>query len=140
MYNLFITCTRYLEPLLKNEIEQLGAADIKETVAGCWAVGDLETVYKLCLWSRTASRVLMKLHEYDFSTEDDIYSGAAEVEWQSIFPLTADFAVDANVSRSRLKNANYAALKVKDAIADSFRGVYGKRPDVNTETDRKSVV
>ncbi|MCF7914308.1 MAG: bifunctional 23S rRNA (guanine(2069)-N(7))-methyltransferase RlmK/23S rRNA (guanine(2445)-N(2))-methyltransferase RlmL [Spirochaetaceae bacterium] len=133
MYRLFVTCTRYLEPLLKDELEVLGASDIKQTVAGCHASGDLRTAYQLCLWSRVGSRVLLKLHEFEFSHEDDIYTGAAEVSWEGLFSLSSTFAVDANVSKSRVKNANYAALKVKDAVVDSFRKSSGRRPNVNTE-------
>lgn len=133
MYSLFVTCTRYLEPLLKHELEVLGASDIKQTVAGCRAAGNVDTAYRLCMWSRVGSRVLLKLHEFDFTHEDEIYTGAAEVAWTEIFPLSSTFAIDANVAKSRVKNANYAALKVKDAVVDSFRKSFGERPNVNTE-------
>ncbi len=133
MYTLFVTCTRYLEPLLKDELEALGASDIKQTVAGCRARGNLGTAYQLCMWSRVGSRVLLKLHEFEFIHEDDIYTGAAEVSWKDLFLLSSTFAIDANVSKSRVKNANYAALKVKDAVVDSFRKSCGERPNVNVE-------
>src|SRR6056297_4004130 len=98
MYRLFVTCTRYLEPLLKDELEVLRASDIIQTVAGCHASGDLRTAYQLCLWSRVGSRVLLKLHEFEFSHEDYIYTGAAEVSWDDLFSLSSSFAIDANVS------------------------------------------
>src|SRR6056297_995243 len=133
MYTLFVTCTRYLEPLLKHELEVLGASDVKQTVAGCRATGNVSTAYRLCMWSRVGSRVLLQLHEFEFTHEDEIYTGAAEVPWDEIFPLSSTFAIDANVSKSRVKNANYAALKVKDAVVDSFRKSNGQRPNVNAE-------
>ena len=133
MYSLFITCTRYLEPLLYEELKTLDAADVKQTVAGCYASGDLRLAYSVCLWSRVASKVLLQLHKYEFSDEDDIYAGASQINWPTLFSLDNSFAVDANVSKSRVKNANYAALKVKDAIVDSFRKRSGARPSVNTE-------
>ncbi len=133
MYSLFVTCTRYLEPLLLEELKSLGASDVKQTVAGCYARGDIRLAYSVCLWSRVGSRVFLQLHTFEFDNEDDIYTGAGELEWHRLFTLNTTFAVDANVSKSRLRNANYAALKVKDAIADSFRKNSGARPSVDPE-------
>ncbi len=133
MYPLFVTCTRYLEPLLLEELKSLGASDVKQTVAGCYARGDVRLAYSVCLWSRVGSRVFLQLHKFEFGNEDDIYTGASELEWHQLFTLNTTFAVDANVSKSRIRNANYAALKVKDAIVDSFRKKSGARPSVDTE-------
>ncbi len=134
MYTLFVSCTRYLEHILKGELESIGASEIKQTVAGCHASADLATAYRICMWSRTASRVLLKLHEFEFENEEDLYRGAGALAWEEHFSLSSSFAVDANVSRSRIKNANYAALKIKDAIVDTFRKTHGRRPNVNAET------
>lgn len=133
MYSLFVSCTRYLEPLLLEELISLGASDVKQTVAGCYARGDVRLAYSVCLWSRVGSRVFLQLHKFEFGNEDDIYSGAGEIEWHRLFTLNSTFAVDANVSKSRIRNANYAALKVKDAIVDSFRKNSAARPSVDTE-------
>lgn len=133
MYSLFVTCTRYLEPLLLEELKTLGADDVKQTVAGCRAAGNLRLAYSICLWSRVASRVLLQLHKFEFDQEDDLYSGSRQLAWEEIFTLETTFAVEANVSKSRVKNANYAALKIKDAIVDSFRDRYGSRPSVDTQ-------
>jgi 23S rRNA (guanine2445-N2)-methyltransferase / 23S rRNA (guanine2069-N7)-methyltransferase len=132
MYSLFVTCTRYLEPLLLEELKALGATELKQTVAGCHTTGNLELAYSICLWSRIGSRVLLQLHRFEFDQDDDLYSGARKIGWEEIFSLETTFAVDANVSKSRVRNANYAALKIKDAIVDSFRDRYASRPSVDT--------
>ena len=46
------TCPRGLELLLANELQALGAAEVKETVAAVHFQGSLELAYRACLWSR----------------------------------------------------------------------------------------
>jgi 23S rRNA (guanine2445-N2)-methyltransferase / 23S rRNA (guanine2069-N7)-methyltransferase len=54
------------------------------------------------------------------------------VDWGVHFAVERTFMVDASLVRSSLKNENYAALKVKDAVADWFREQGGIRPSVDT--------
>jgi Predicted N6-adenine-specific DNA methylase len=55
---LFITCPKGLENLLQDELTQLGAAEVRQTVAGVSCEAELETAYRICLWSRLGNRVL----------------------------------------------------------------------------------
>jgi len=43
------------------EAEQCGASDILVIPGGVQFTGEIEIAYRFCLWSRTASRVLMRL-------------------------------------------------------------------------------
>ena len=131
--SLFITCTRYLEPLLAEELRSLGADDLSVVRAGVSCRGDLETAYRICLWSRIAGRVLLSLSDFECSTEQEIYEGSRTVRWEDHFSPDKTFMVDATLLRTFMKNENYAALKVKDAIADRFRDKDGRRPSVDTE-------
>ncbi|MGC9311895.1 MAG: THUMP domain-containing protein, partial [Sediminispirochaetaceae bacterium] len=130
--SLFVTCTRYLEELLAEELKALGAEEIKSTKAGAACRADLETAYRICLWSRIAGRVLLKISDFDCSGETDLYRGARGVDWGVHFTVERTFMVDASLVRAPLKNENYAALKVKDAVADWFREQGGIRPSVDT--------
>ncbi|MFO7850600.1 MAG: bifunctional 23S rRNA (guanine(2069)-N(7))-methyltransferase RlmK/23S rRNA (guanine(2445)-N(2))-methyltransferase RlmL [Spirochaetia bacterium] len=132
-YSLFASCTRYLEPILAREIEELGGENIKETRAGVSCTGSLETAYTLCLWSRTASRILLKLAEGEVDSEEDLHTLSSAVRWDEHFDVKAKFSVSASASHPVIKNDRYAALKIKDGIADYFRGSFGSRPTVDTE-------
>ncbi|MFP4268273.1 MAG: bifunctional 23S rRNA (guanine(2069)-N(7))-methyltransferase RlmK/23S rRNA (guanine(2445)-N(2))-methyltransferase RlmL [Spirochaetaceae bacterium] len=132
-YSLFASCTRYLEPVLAQEIEKLGGENIKETRAGVSCTGSLETAYSLCLWSRTASRILIKIAEGDVESEEDLYTLSSSVRWDEHFDVSAKFSVSASASHPVIKNDRYAALKIKDGVADYFRGSFGSRPTVDTE-------
>jgi putative N6-adenine-specific DNA methylase len=54
------------------------------------------------------------------------------IDWPREFTIDETFAVDASCSNSFCNNSMSLALKVKDAIADSFRKRHGERPNVDT--------
>ena len=63
----WVTCADGLENLLVEELQELiqnQSASITEKKAGRIIIqGTLETAYRICLWSRLASRVLLPIHE-----------------------------------------------------------------------------
>ena len=62
---LFATCPKGLEYLLRDELHLLGAGDAREALAGVHFGGTLGFAYRACLWSRLASRILLRLAEFD---------------------------------------------------------------------------
>ena len=63
------------------ELSSLGATKLKETVAGVYFDGSLETAYRACLWSRLANKVLMPIASSPCHQVDDIYQAAKAVDW-----------------------------------------------------------
>ena len=56
-----------------------------------------------------------------------------EIDWTDFLSLDTTFAIVANVSNSHIRHSKYAALCLKDAIADYFMAKYDKRPNVDTD-------
>ncbi|MDE1886235.1 MAG: bifunctional 23S rRNA (guanine(2069)-N(7))-methyltransferase RlmK/23S rRNA (guanine(2445)-N(2))-methyltransferase RlmL [Xanthomonadaceae bacterium] len=131
--SFFATCPKGLEYLLVDELKTLGAADVREALAGVHFTGELDVGYRACLWSRLASRVLMTLAEFDVPDADALYAGARAIGWSEHLGLTTSFAVDAVGATPGVTHSQYAALRVKDAIVDAFREATGERPNVDTE-------
>ena len=136
----FATCPKGVEPLLLEELRSLGAATAKETVGGVHATGDLAFAYKACLWSRLASRILMPLSRFPLTGgsgphagSEALYAGAHAVDWPHLFDARNSFAIEVAGRSQIVTHTHYAALKVKDAVADRFRAAVGKRPDVDAE-------
>jgi 23S rRNA (guanine2445-N2)-methyltransferase / 23S rRNA (guanine2069-N7)-methyltransferase len=129
----FATCPKGLEYLLVDELKALGAADVREALAGVHFGGELDAGYKACLWSRLASRILMPLAQFDVPDADALYAGARAIDWSAHLDIATSFAVDAVGSVHGLTHSQYAALRVKDAIVDAFREATGERPNVDTE-------
>ncbi len=132
----FATASRGLEPLLARELTALGAASVKERNGGVEFGGDLAVAYRACLWSRLASRVLLPLSRFPLEGEDAsdaLYQAALKLDWPDLFDVHSSFAVLVAGHSPTIAHTHYAGLKVKDAIADSFRAKSGERPSVDTE-------
>jgi len=129
----FATSPRNTEDLLAGELASLGAAETKETPGGVHFSASLETAYRVCLHSRIGGRVLAVIASFPAGTEKELYEGARETPWEEHFGPDTTFAVSGSIAQSALKNASYAALKIKDGIADRFRDRSGRRPTVNTD-------
>ncbi|MDR3385652.1 MAG: bifunctional 23S rRNA (guanine(2069)-N(7))-methyltransferase RlmK/23S rRNA (guanine(2445)-N(2))-methyltransferase RlmL [Rudaea sp.] len=133
MREFFATCPKGLEYLLVDELNGLGASDVREALAGVYFRGELEVGYRACLWSRLASRILVPIAEFAAEDGDALSAGALGVVWSEHLGVTASFAVDAVGSSRGITNSQYAALRIKDAIVDQFRDTTGERPNVDTE-------
>ena len=133
MSNLFATCPKGLEYLLKDELTALGASNVRETLAGVHFSGALETAYRACLWSRLASRVLLPLAEFDAATDEALYAGVQAIDWSTHLAAHGTLAVDANSAHSKLSHSQFIAQRVKDAVVDQFRQRDGSRPAVDTD-------
>ena len=132
-HTLFATCPKGVEDLLAAECKQHQLAEIKPVQGGVHCSGELENAYRLCLWSRIASRVLLKLHAFPVSDYDELYRGVQSVDWSMHLDCDGSFAIDVHSSHQHITNSHYATLKIKDAIADQFKHGFARRPDVRRE-------
>ena len=114
----------------KNELRELGAENPQLAHRGIYFNADRATLYRINYQSRLLSRVLAPMLKFGCHSTRYLYNKASEIEWDQFFTPEHTFAVFANVSNSQIKHSQYAALKLKDAIADYFREKYGKRPNV----------
>jgi 23S rRNA (guanine2445-N2)-methyltransferase / 23S rRNA (guanine2069-N7)-methyltransferase len=133
MANLFATCPKGLEYLLRDELRALGADDAREALAGVYFSGELELAYRACLWSRLASRVLLQLAEFDAADADALYAGVQAIDWSQHLAVDGSFAIDAVGGGGALKHTQFVALRSKDAIVDQFRERTGERPNIDVE-------
>ncbi len=129
---LFVTCSRYLVPLLLKELQDLEAQNCKESQGGVYCQGDLALAYRICLWSRLASRVLLPLKSFELDDEDDLYDAVQEIDWDTHMNAGQSLAINCVNRGSPIKNSLYASQKTKDAIVDQFRDRTGERPSVDT--------
>lgn len=130
-YQLFATVPKGLELLLVDELKQLGATDAAEKLAGVSFTGDISLAYKVCLWSRLANRVLLKLSESPAATPEALYTALQTVTWGEHIDPAGTFAVHFVSSQSTITHTLFGAQKAKDAIVDQMREKYGTRPSVD---------
>ncbi|EKM6457795.1 bifunctional 23S rRNA (guanine(2069)-N(7))-methyltransferase RlmK/23S rRNA (guanine(2445)-N(2))-methyltransferase RlmL [Cronobacter dublinensis] len=133
MNALFASTARGLEELLKTELENLGAQECQVVQGGVHFQGDAALVYQSLMWSRLASRILLPLGECAVYSDLDLYLGVQAIDWTSIFAPDATFAVHFSGLNDTIRNSQYGAMKVKDAIVDAFTRKNLPRPSVDRE-------
>jgi len=130
MFNYFIPTAKGLAPLLEVELKELGIENTKQIAGGVSFDGSLEQGYQVCLWSRFASRVLLKLSEFKVIDPMDLYLGCSNIPWEEHFDVNSTFSIDFSGSNDEIRNTQFGALKIKDAIVDRFRKKFDERPNV----------
>ena len=60
--------------VLAEELAQFGATNLRERSNDVKFQGTLETGYRTCLWSRTATRVLLSLGSLDASSTEKLFA------------------------------------------------------------------
>ncbi|MBP7565512.1 MAG: class I SAM-dependent RNA methyltransferase [Burkholderiaceae bacterium] len=132
---LFLPCAAGVEPWLADEVHALtGLAgdDLLVGRGGVLLAASWRHALQLNLHSRLAQRVLVRLAEAPYRQEQDLYEIASGIAWEMWFTTRQTFKVEVTAQHSPLKSLNFAALRIKDAVADRFRHKSGVRPDVET--------
>ncbi len=141
----FIVCPGGLEAVLVNELQRIvNRSEVKtfgqsvidaaplNLTGGIGVEGPLALAMAINLHSRVASRVLLKMADGVYKTEDDLYHLAQSVGWEDWFVSKQTLRVDITAQRSPLKSLNFATLRIKDAIVDRLREQTGERPSIDT--------
>jgi 23S rRNA (guanine2445-N2)-methyltransferase / 23S rRNA (guanine2069-N7)-methyltransferase len=132
-YSFFVTVAKGLESLLRLELDVLAISGLREEKGGVSFTAGLEQGYRVCLWSRIASRVLLKLDTFPCVFPEDLYEGIRKNDWMRHMGADSSFAVSFSGTAPAIRNSHFAALKVKDAIVDQFRERSGRRPLISIE-------
>ena len=145
MASYFCPCPRGMEAALAEEIGEIAAQSTTLKVhnqgpGGVHCSGTMQDAWLLNLHSRIASRVLMRMAQRSYTTENDIYDLVLEQTWEDWFGPDHTIRVDVTAVKSPLRSLEFTTLKIKDAICDRFRDQYDKRPSVNTREPDMRIV
>ena len=126
----FASCPRGLEAILSDELTALGAVEIKVVDGGVKFESSTEVMYRANLTSRIATRILCRVANGDYKTEDDLYNAALNVKWANLFDVSHGIKVSTTGVKCPLKSLDFMTLRIKDAICDQFRSQVNARPNV----------
>ncbi|AMN46068.1 23S rRNA (guanine2445-N2)-methyltransferase / 23S rRNA (guanine2069-N7)-methyltransferase [Steroidobacter denitrificans] len=129
----FASCPPGVADLTAAELRECGAARTREFKLGVQFDGELESAYRACLWSRTASRVLLPLGTFPAATAEALYEGVGSIDWGGHLDAAGSLAIEFGGASSGITHTHYGALKVKDAIVDQFRARTGQRPSIDLD-------
>lgn len=128
---LYLKTLAGLEALAAEELKKAGATNIAPGRRGVSFEGDAKALYTICMHSRFAVRVLRFLTSFEAKTPDDLYRMGARFAWEEMLRPDGSFVIDATVHSEGFSHSHFAALKLKDAIVDRFRGKTGQRPSID---------
>jgi putative N6-adenine-specific DNA methylase len=133
MNNYFATVARGLEPIAAQELERLGAIDVRPEFTGVHFAGDRALLYRVNLWARTIFRVLVPIKEFYCSSPEMLYKEVQKISWDQYLQFHNTLAVDCTGSNQKLNHTHFTALQVKNAIVDQQRSQSGKRSSIDIE-------
>ena len=130
-FQFFATCPRGLEALLVEELSAQKALKIVATDGGVSFEGNLETMYRVNLHSRIATRIMSRVGQGNYTTEEDIYKATFKLNWPSWFKVSQTIRVKVTGVKCPLKSLDFVTLRIKDAVCDRFREEGALRPSVS---------
>jgi 23S rRNA (guanine2445-N2)-methyltransferase / 23S rRNA (guanine2069-N7)-methyltransferase len=130
MFNFFAAAPKGFEYSLANELTEFGATDVKESVAGVYFSASLELAYRITLWTRLASRIVVVIYKGPCDSAEQLYNAAYCIDWPSHFSNKKTFSIDFHGTGGFINNTQFGALKIKDAVVDRFRDDGDARPNV----------
>lgn len=133
VYALEITCPLGLENVLEKELHGEGLTQTRLGEAQVKLTTDLEGMYKACLWSRVATRVMLPIANFKMESADDLYDGVKAIQWSDHMNASNTIAIDCHGTNHHIRNTQFGAVRAKDAIADYFVALSGERPNVEKE-------
>lgn len=122
-----------LEPLLKSELESLGAENCQAMSRAVSFEGPMDLMYKANYFCRTALRVLWRQKTFTFNSNRQFYEQLFDYPAEEHLRQDGTMAVHATIAESIFKTPLFASVLAKDAICDRFRDLYGERPSVDRD-------
>lgn len=121
---------RGLEDVLRDELLNIGAANVEIGNRMVSFEGNKEMMYRANICCRTALFILKPIVKFTASDPDELYDAVRDIEWDKYLSADSTFSIDATINSSDFPHSKYAVYRVKDGIADYFFDKYGHRPNV----------
>ncbi|MEK7442552.1 MAG: class I SAM-dependent RNA methyltransferase [Chloroflexota bacterium] len=123
-----------LESITQHELFNLGVNLPRAVSGGVEFEGFLSHLYKINLWSRTASRVLVRIGEFEAKSFAELERKAEKVEWGKFLKGGSTINVRATCHKSKL----YHSDGVAERIADAIKSQIGEKPKSQNPKPQKS--
>ncbi|HEV7784279.1 MAG TPA: 23S rRNA (guanine(2445)-N(2))/(guanine(2069)-N(7))-methyltransferase, partial [Thermoanaerobaculia bacterium] len=147
--SLVATCASGLEEILEGELAALGVEELSRGRGAVTFSGSWTDCWRANWRLRTANRVLVELGSWMAPDGPALAAGARRLmagtaepaapaespvlDLSSLLHPDLTFAIQATAAGSQIRDARWAALKVKDGLVDGQRDLWGRRSDVERE-------
>jgi len=130
-FTFFANCPVGWESMLVDEATELGMHNIQGGHAGIYFDANHENLYRYILWARLANKVFLPIKSAKVSDAQSIYDAAHDIDWPAFFAPTSSLRVDFTGTNNEIRNTQFGAQKVKDAIVDKLTYLGFERPVVD---------
>lgn len=131
LFEFFATCLPGAEALLADELKRLHCRSVRPLKGGVAFFGAPLDAQRVCLWSRLAGNVTVVMGRVGAADADELYRGVRQLPWATWLPQDTTVSVSAKGTNEALRNSQFTALKVKDALCDCLMDAWGQRPAVD---------
>lgn len=112
----FAVCTPGLEALTAGELADLGIRAPRPTRGGVEFRATTRQLYAANLWSRTATRVLVRIGAFRAATWDELIAGAEDLPWYRFLPPGLPVRFRITSSGSRLYHTGAIEQRLRSAL------------------------
>lgn len=133
MLAVTVTCPGGLEGLVAPECESVGMLVTSRNRGAVVGTVDLEGCYRLCVGSRFANNVLLRIADLGVSDADGLYQRLREVDWGKWLRPEQRLLIAVSGSTPAISNTQHAIFRTKDAIVDHFREQGLGRPAIDRD-------
>ena len=109
-----------LEPWLTSELKEIGIDALEET-GGAAFEGTLEHVYRANLWSRLASRIVVRVSSFRVRALGELARRSATVPWEEWLAPGSAVQLRVSARKSRLYHTGAIAERVMEGMAKRVR-------------------
>jgi putative N6-adenine-specific DNA methylase len=114
--DLFAVTAPGLEPLARTELVALRTAGARVDEGGVAFGGGLEAAMRANLWLRTASRVLVRVAEFDVTTFHEMERFARQIPWERYVGAGRPVRFRVTCRKSKLYHSDAVAQRLADAL------------------------
>jgi len=139
LLQFFAPCPRGLEEALMRELQPLGAGGLRSVPGGVHFEGDAVLGMRANLHSRLASRVLQRVAQGPYRSEEDLYRLAHDTPWEQWHDATTSLRIDVTGVGAPVRSLQFAMLRVKDGLVDRLRERCGDRPSIERQRPDRRV-
>lgn len=131
--SLIVTCGGGIEEFLSLEIQSITGEPCQSIQGGVTCQASLHNVYKICMWSHLASKVLLPLVEFPYKNEQEFYDKLRQIHWQQHIDVNQTIAISTSSDAAVQINTQFHTYRTKDAIVDYFKHFIGSRPNIDVK-------
>lgn len=122
-YSCFAITTPGLETITRKELVELGITHAEAIPGGVTWVGDLESLYLANMWSRTASRIIVRVAGFSANNFPKLEREAKKIAWAGLLSSSGSISLRVTTKKSRLYHSDAVAERFQRAISAALPGV-----------------